>query len=426
MSASRLRAFPADLRLTPVSRRPLRLEQPTLRWLLDHPVTAFAGGGVGRIAPAASIIVVTRDNLPVLRLCLESVLAAAEEPQELIVVDNGSVDGTPRYLAELAQENPAVRVIRNSENRGFAAGCNQGLAAAVGEVLVLLNDDAAVSDGWLGRLIACMERPGVGMVGPTTNRTGNEAQIDSDYHTWGEFISFAEARASKHAGEAFEIEMLTMFCVAMPRAVFEQVGPLDERFEIGLLEDDDYSRRVRDAGHGLLCADDTFVHHFGEASFGKLVPTGEYGQVLEANRARFAEKWNEPWRPYVRRHSERYRDLTERVRRAVVETVPTGATVLIVSRGDDELLQVEGRHAWHFPRGHDGSYAGHHPADSPEAVALLEAQRAAGAEYVVFPATGAWWLEHYEGLRLHLEGRYRRRFSSPDACVIFDLKDQSS
>jgi hypothetical protein len=200
------------------------------------------------------------------------------------------------------------------------------------------------------------------------------------------------------------------------------VGPIDERFETGLLEDDDYSRRVREAGYSLLCADDTFVHHFGEASFGRLVPSGEYARLLEANRARFEDKWQEPWQPYGRRHSDRYRELTERMRRAVADAVPAGATVLVVSRGDDELVRIDGRRAWHFPSGDDGAYAGHHPADSREAIARLEAQRAGGADYIVFPGTGLWWLEHYEGLREHLDASYGRSFSDPESCVIFDLR----
>jgi GT2 family glycosyltransferase len=412
--------LPDDLVLTPVSRRPTRLEASTLRRLLDRPVPAFAVNSTER--PEASVVVVTRDNLPFLRLGLESVLAFTERPCELIVVDNGSSDGTDEYLARLAELNPNVRPASNAANPGFAAATNQGVALAAGEVLVLLNDDAAVGDGWLGSLVAHLDGPGVGMVGPTTNRTGNEAQVDADYRTWGEFVRFAAARSRRLAGKAFEIPTLTMFCVAMRRELYRQVGPLDERFETGLLEDDDYSRRVRAAGLRLLCADDAFVHHFGETSFGKLVASGEYGRLLEANRARFEEKWHEPWRPYGRRRSDRYRALTERVRRAVVEAVPADATVLVVSRGDDELLRVDGRRAWHFPRSENDTYAGHHPADSEEAIAWLEAQRAAGAEYIAFPSTGIWWLEHYEGFRRHLDGRYVRMLSDPEICVIFDLK----
>jgi GT2 family glycosyltransferase len=419
-SPHRTSPIPADLVLEPVSRRPTRLEDSTLRTILEREVPAFPGSSSEQ--PEASVVVVTRDNLAFLRVCLESVLAGTERPCELIVVDNGSSDGTPTYLARLAELNPSVRLIGNESNRGFAAGTNQGAARATGEVLVLLNDDTAVSPGWLDRLAAHLEHARVGMVGPTTNRTGNEAQVDTDYRTWAELVRFADARAEDHAGDAFEITTLTMFCVAMRRALYERVGPLDERFETGLLEDDDYSRRVREAGYRLLCADDAFVHHFGEASFGKLVASGEYARVLEANRVRFEDKWQEPWRPYGRRHSDRYRELTDRVRQAVAETVPGGATVLIVSRGDDELLRVQGRRTWHFPRDDDGAYAGHHPADSEEAIGLLETQRAAGAEYIVFPRTGIWWLEHYDGLRRHLDGSYRPGFSDPETCVIFDLR----
>lgn len=415
--------FPDDLVLTPVSRRPLRLEPATLRTITERPVPALAAACVER--PEASVVVVTRDNLAFLRLCLESVLACTEPPCELIVVDNGSSDGTPAYLATLAELNRSVRVLRNESNRGFAAGSNQGAALAAGELLVLLNDDAAVSHGWLGRLAHHLQDARVGMVGPTTNRTGNEAQIDADYRTWGEFARFADARAAQHAGEAFDIPTLTMFCVAMRRTLYEEVGPLDERFETGLLEDDDYSRRVREAGYRLLCADDAFVHHFGEASFGKLVASGEYARVLEANRARFEQKWQAPWRPYGRRQSERYRQLIERVRQAVLDSVPSGATVLVVSRGDGELVRMDGRRACHFPRARNGDYAGHHPGSGEEAIALLEAERSAGAEHIVFPQTALWWLDHYEGLRAHLDRNYRRSVCDPDSCVIFDLRRAS-
>lgn len=412
--------FPANLVLVPVSRRPTRLEEGTLQAILERPMPSSRARSAAR--PEVSVVVVTRDNLPFLRLCLESVIAAGGGGLELIVVDNASTDGTSHYLALLAERNSNVRVIRNESNRAFATGCNQGAKAAAGDVLVLLNDDTAVSAGWLARLLRHLDEPGVGMVGPVTNRTGNEAQVDADYRTWEEFVRFAESRAGRHAGETFDIPTLTMFCVAMRRDLYERVGPLDERYETGMLEDDDYSRRVREAGYRLVCADDAFVHHFGETSFGKLVATGEYARVLEANRARFEDKWQESWQPYQRRQSDRYNELTERVRQAVVETVPTGATVLVVSRGDEQLLRVEGRCTWHFPRDDDGGYAGHHPAGSREAIARLEAQRAAGAEYIVFPATGMWWLEHYDGLRRHLHETYSQRFYDPEACVIFDLR----
>jgi GT2 family glycosyltransferase len=412
--------FPPDLLLTPVSRRPTRLDESTVSTVLETPapdVRAPPGP-----APQASVVVVTRDNLVFARLCLESLLAATDGSYEVIAVDNGSTDGTREYLSRLSASGAPVRTLLNDSNRGFAPACNQGLRLARGDVLVLLNDDTIVTPGWLRRLAGHLDDPEVGMVGPTTNRIGNEAEIDASYRTLGELARFADARAEAHAGQAVDIPTLTMFCVAMRRDVYEAVGALDERFEVGLLEDDDYSLRVRSAGYRLRCTDDVFVHHFGETSFGKLVPSGEYARLLQANQKRFEEKWGVAWKPYGRRLSREYRDLRERIRRAVADAVPSEATVLVVSRGDDELLSLDGREAWHFPRSEDGGYAGHHPADSEEAVAHLEELRARGADHLLFPQTGLWWLDHYPELRCHLESSYQTCFREPATCVIYDLR----
>src|SRR4029450_11306739 len=101
--------FPDDLVLRPVSRRPTRLEPATLRAILDLEVPAFPVERAG--SPEISVVVVTRDNLAFLRLCLESVLAGTERPCELIVVDNTSSDGTREYVARLAERNTDVRPI---------------------------------------------------------------------------------------------------------------------------------------------------------------------------------------------------------------------------------------------------------------------------------------------------------------------------
>ena len=212
-----------------------------------------------------------------------------------------------------------------------------------------------------------------------------------------------------------------MFCLAMRSDVFERLGPLDERFELGLLDDDDYAERARRAGYALRCAEDVFVHHFGEGSFGKLVPTGEYRRMLRANRRRFARKWG-TWKPYERRLSERYKTLRSRIREVVATELPPGSSVLVVSRGDDELIDFDGRNGMHFPQRSDGVYAGGHPADDAQAIAQLEELRAKGAHYLVIPRTGRWWLEHYAGLRGHLETRYRPVVSDPEMGIIYELK----
>jgi hypothetical protein len=120
-----------------------------------------------------------------------------------------------------------------------------------------------------------------------------------------------------------------------------------------------------------------------------------------------------------------YDRLVERIRAFVPSAIPVDATVLVVSRGDEMLVQLEGRRAWHFPRAEDGRYAGHHPADSAEAIAHLEDLHRRGAQYVLFPKTAAWWLEHYEELRHHFDANYRCITFDADLCTIYELEREA-
>jgi hypothetical protein len=117
----------------------------------------------------------------------------------------------------------------------------------------------------------------------------------------------------------------------------------------------------------------------------------------------------------------RRRRVAHGVRELVAERLPAGATVLVVSRGDDELTAFDGRVGWHFPQAEDGVYAGHHPQDSEVAVRHLEELRVRGATHLVIPATSAWWLDHYADFRRHLEERFAVLATDPETCVAFDL-----
>ncbi len=145
--------------------------------------------------------------------------------------------------------------------------------------------------GSLARLVAHLDRADVGLVGATTNRCGNEAEVEAPYRTYGELVEFAARRGAEHSGGAFDLEVATLFCAALRRDVLESVGLLDERFEVGLFEDDDYSARMREAGYRVLCAEDAFVHHFAEGTLGALFASGAHSEVFAANKARFEEKW---------------------------------------------------------------------------------------------------------------------------------------
>jgi GT2 family glycosyltransferase len=416
-------ALPLDLELRLVSRHPARLPEASFRAAMESCIPAATrAAATDRVE--ASIAVVTFNGVVFTRMCLASVLANTARPDyELIIVDNGSSDGTVEYLRAVSAAHAHVRLILNEGNRGFAAANNQALAEATGKVLVLLNNDTVVAPGWLEGLIRHLEDPRIGLVSPVTNRIGNEAEIETDYTTYGELLEFVCRNRRAHEGKLFDIATPCMFCLALRRDAYERIGPLDERFAVGMVEDDDYALRARSAGYRTVCVEDVFVHHFAQASFGNLVATGEYGRLLDANKRRLEEKWGRPWQPHARRPNAIYEELKERIRRAVLDATPPGATLLVVSRGDDDLLgllQTEGRRVWHFPQAADGSYAGFYPADSEAAITHLEELRAKGAEYLLLPATALWWLDHYAQFGGWLDSRYRG-ISSDQSCLIHRL-----
>jgi glycosyltransferase involved in cell wall biosynthesis len=117
-----------------------------------------------------------------------------------------------------------------------------------------------------------------------------------------------------------------------------------------------------------------------------------------------------------------YDALVQRVRETVAGVVPPRSELAVVSRGDEQLLLLGDRRCSHFPRTPTGVYAGHHPVDDEDAIAQLENARASGVEYLVFPATASWWLEHYTGLRAHLESRYVQLVEDPESCVVYQLR----
>jgi SAM-dependent methyltransferase len=115
-----------------------------------------------------------------------------------------------------------------------------------------------------------------------------------------------------------------------------------------------------------------------------------------------------------------YQQLIHALREVVGSSVPPEAVVLVISKGDEELLKMEERTGWHFPQDERGVYAGHNPADSAAAVEHLEQLRARGADFLLIPATALWWLEHYADFKKHLEAHYQLLRSDAN-CVLYQL-----
>jgi len=120
-----------------------------------------------------------------------------------------------------------------------------------------------------------------------------------------------------------------------------------------------------------------------------------------------------------------YIKLQEDISGIVKTVLPNNCTVLVVSKGDDKFLKLNTCTSWHFPQAENGSYAGCYPAESSEAVLHLEALRARGAQYLLFPSTAFWWLDCYEEFRHHLESSYQTIWSG-ESCLIYQLASPST
>ncbi len=254
----------------------------------------------------AAIIIVSYNNLDYLGQCLDSLWACTDYPDyRVVVVDNGSTPDVVDYLKAQAGSHERLQVLFNRENLGFARANNQGvIAAGVCDYIVLLNNDTIVTRGWLTRMIRYLSNPQIGLVGPVTNWAGNEARIDVKCNDSNEIHRVAERRSQGNEGRHFDISMLAMFCLGVRKPLMDRIGGLDERFEVGMFEDDDFSLRVKKAGYRIVCAEDIYIHHWGRASFGVL-DKKTYDRIFEENRKKYEEKWGMKWELHTDKKSSK-------------------------------------------------------------------------------------------------------------------------
>ncbi len=249
--------------------------------------------------PLVSILIVTHNSERFVRHCLDSIAKNTSYPNyEVIIEDNASTDTTVTLLKQYAAADARIKIIASPENLGFSGGNNLAAGKASGQYLIFLNIDTMVTPGWVSRLVQHVETdPTIGLICPVTNFAGNEAKINVSYAGPEEMIAFSQSLAAARHGQHTEIRVAPLYCALITRKVWNSVGALDTRYEVGMFEDDDYSLRIWDANYRVAMAEDCFIHHFGQGSFAKLA-SETYNKIFEKNRARFEEKWRRPWQPH--------------------------------------------------------------------------------------------------------------------------------
>jgi len=119
-----------------------------------------------------------------------------------------------------------------------------------------------------------------------------------------------------------------------------------------------------------------------------------------------------------------YQQVVKRVREVMRDAGPRNSNVLVISKGDDELLALDGCQGSHFPQNTDGEYAGYYPEDGTAAIKHLEELRERGAQFLLIPQTALWWLDHYPEFSEFLTQHFSCVITQPDVCLLFDLTGQ--
>jgi GT2 family glycosyltransferase/glycosyltransferase involved in cell wall biosynthesis/SAM-dependent methyltransferase len=226
-----------------------------------------------------SIIIPTYDNLEYTKACVSSIQTNTRKGDyEIILVDNASADGTKDYIKELNYNNTDIEVIINDSNLGFAKACNQGIEAAKGKYIILLNNDTLPQNSWAEKLYAEFEKDEkVGIAGGCLLYPHNDliqhlwVQIGTEdgktiapYHIF-QYQSPDEVPESHFSRNCTAV---TGACIMISREVLDKIGKLDEGYLNGL-EDIDYCFAAGKAGYTIRYAAGCRVYHHESLSKGR-------------------------------------------------------------------------------------------------------------------------------------------------------------
>jgi GT2 family glycosyltransferase len=227
------------------------------------------------------IVICVHNALGVVRQCLESVRRARRSDcQRLIIIDDGSEQTTACYLAEFASGASWVELHRSDDARGYTLAANEGLAASTGELVILLNSDTTVTDGWAEKLAdAGFSTPGASIVGPMSNAASHQSIPEHrGSNTQTAINELPHGMTAEDMNRYCEqwtvadllprVPLIHGFCFGVTREVIERLGLFDHnRFPGGYGEENDYCFRAADAGFSLVVATHTYIWHAKSESY---------------------------------------------------------------------------------------------------------------------------------------------------------------
>lgn len=232
-----------------------------------------------------SIVILSYNLKEICIRCIESIRKNNRpDTYEMIVVDNASTDGIYEWL----QEQGDIKLIRNEENAGFPKGSNQGIKAAGGNDILLLNNDTEICPNTIFCLrMGLYETGQTGAAGCAANYAGNGQAVDREGYTKEDWRNYARECNVPCKNPYERKAYLAGFALLLRHGIVEQTGMFDERFSPGYYEDNDLGFRIAAAGYTQVLCKNSFALHYGSASFKQR----DIEKLLEANKKKLAEKW---------------------------------------------------------------------------------------------------------------------------------------
>jgi O-antigen biosynthesis protein len=253
------------------------------------------------MADRISILVLAHNKSGYTRRCLDSILRSTVRPSQIVIVDNGSTDDTPKVLDAFTQraqnQKIAVERLRFEENIGAIEGRNRGMERLTGEFHVWMDNDIVLrSRSWLERLRAVLASEAkVGVVGPKLVYANppHDIQCAGCAVTLGGRVIFrgrGEPRANPEWNQPRDCQTLISACWMLRTETARTVGLLDPQFSPVQFEDIDYCYRIREAG--LVCRYEPGVemYHFENVTTGQ-TKSLNYSYLTVKNGLKFKRKW---------------------------------------------------------------------------------------------------------------------------------------
>ena len=241
-----------------------------------------------------SVVMPNLNGFPHVRGALETLRRHTTGPYEILVVDNGSEDGSLEWL----REQRDVQLLEMGENVGAPAARNRALEVARGSTILFTDNDVLFTPRWREILTAHLAAwPDIGIVGPMSDYVSGGQKCPAAPAPGQSLDDFATALHEAHRGEHGYTSRLILFFMLVRREVVDAIGGIDEGYGRWGFEDDDYALRTRLAGYQLRIARDCFIRHLGSRT--SKTANLDYRLLLLDNWEVFKRKWGmDPALPY--------------------------------------------------------------------------------------------------------------------------------